>query len=109
MREKSIEKFKDKIRTITIRSRNLNKEVIEQVNRVVKGTINYFCPYFANTQRKINELIAWTRKRIRCMWKKRISRKDNFRLNNKRLWRLGLADFKVHIDKTRKRRVYSST
>lgn len=109
MREKSIEKFKEKIRILTIRSRNLDQEVIEQVNRMVKGTINYFCPYFATTKTHMIQLIRWTRKRIRCMWKKRISRKDNIRLGNKKLWGLGLADFKVHINKTQKRRIYSPT
>lgn len=109
MREKSIEKFKEKIRSLTIRSHNLNKEVVEQVNRVVKGTVNYFCPYFATTLDQMKQLIRWVRKRIRCMWKKRISRKDNIKVSNKKLSKLGLSDFLKHIYKTKKRRVYSPT
>ena len=40
MREKSVQKFKAKIRTLTVRKRNLDAEAVTKVNRVIRGTAN---------------------------------------------------------------------
>jgi len=48
MRIKSREKFKNSIRDITTRSHNLDKEVIKRLNRVIRGTVNYFSPKFVH-------------------------------------------------------------
>jgi hypothetical protein len=90
MRPKSVEKFKMKIRALTKRSHNLDAEVITKLNRVIRGTVNYFCPPFATTIAQFNRLDAWIRKRIRCMKFKRISRADNRRMKTKYIRRLGL-------------------
>ena len=90
MRPKSMEKFKTKIRTVTKRSHNLDAEVIMKLNRVIRGTVNYFGPPFATTIAQFNRLDAWIRKRIRCMKYKRISRADNRRMKIKHIHRLGL-------------------
>jgi RNA-directed DNA polymerase len=90
MRIKSKEKFKDTIRGITIRSHNLEQEVIKKLNRVIRGTVNYFCTNFSTMEfafRKIDELI---RRRIRCMKYKRIKIQDNSRLKNTHIKKMGL-------------------
>ncbi len=90
MRPKSVEKFKTKIRTLTKRSHNLDAEVIMKLNRVIRGTVNYFSPPFATTINQFYRLDRWIRKRIRCMKYKRISRADNRRLKIQHIRRLGL-------------------
>ena len=90
IRGKSEEKFKTKIRTLTKRSHNLDAEVIKKLNRVIRGTVNYFHPSFATTLQRFTELDRWIRKRLRCMKYKRIRQTDNWRMKNKYLCRLGL-------------------
>ena len=90
MRPKSVEKFKMKIRTLTKRSHNLDAEVILKLNRVIRGTVNYFAPPFATVIAQFKTLDGWIRKRIRCMKYKRISRVDNKRMKIKHICRLGL-------------------
>lgn len=90
MRTKSEEKFKAKIRNITIRKHNLDAEVIEKLNRVIRGTVNYFSPPFATSIRQFARLDGWIRRRIRCMKYKRIWHTDNLRMKNKYIHRLGL-------------------
>jgi group II intron reverse transcriptase/maturase len=79
MRMKSKEKFMDSIRNITIRSQNLDEEVIEKLNRVIRGTVNYFGTKFSTMKTTFYKLDRWIRKRIRCMKYKRISLEDNWR------------------------------
>ena len=80
MRDKSVEKFKIKIRALTKRSHYLDAEAVVKLNRVIRGTVNYFSPVFATVTTQLTKLDAWIRKRIRCMKYKRISRNDNWRL-----------------------------
>ncbi|NIQ07601.1 MAG: group II intron reverse transcriptase/maturase, partial [Candidatus Korarchaeota archaeon] len=90
MRNKSVEKFKDKVRNLTIRCHNLDAEVINKLNQVIRGTANYFATSFSHCLKIFKRLDHWIRMRIRCMKFKRISRKDNFRLRLKHIRRLGL-------------------
>jgi len=90
MREKSIEKFKQTLRELTTRSRNLDARVIEKLNQVIRGTVNYFATPFTHTLRQYEKLDLWLRRRIRCMKYKRISIRDNFRMKRKHINRLGL-------------------
>lgn len=90
MRSKSKEKFMNTIRNITTRSHNLNKEVIEKLNRVIRGTVNYFGPYFSTMKTMFYKLDRWIRKRIRCMKYKRISREDNWRCKITYIKKMGL-------------------
>lgn len=92
MREKSKEKFRDAVRNLTIRSRNLDAEAVEKLNQVIRGTVNYFCHPLATVQKYFDTLERWIRKRIRCMKYKRISRRDNFRLKLKYICRLGVLN-----------------
>lgn len=90
MRPKSKEKFQVKIREITRRSNNLNREVIDQLNRVIQGTVNYFGTIFSTMYHEFMKLDRWIRKRIRCMKYKRIWKTDNWRLKIKLIRKMGI-------------------
>lgn len=90
MRPKSQDKFKDRIRDLTCRSRNLDAEVIEKLNQVIRGTANYFATYWSTNRWVFRDLDAWVRRRVRCMKYKRFSYHDNRRMRRKQFARLGL-------------------
>jgi RNA-directed DNA polymerase len=90
MRAKSMEKFQNSIRVITTRSHNLDKEVIEKLNRVIRGTVNYFATKFSTMKTTFFKLDRWIRKRIRCMKYKRIWLTDNWRYTIKHIKKMGL-------------------
>lgn len=100
IRPKSLERFKDRIRELTIRSRNLDAQAVSRINAVIRGYARYYATSFSTVIRQFRYLDSWLRVRLRCMKHKRISRMDNCRLQNKHLRRLGvlmLSDF-VHHD-----------
>ncbi len=90
MREKSMEKFKNAIRDITVRSHNLDQETMIKLNRVIRGTVNYFGTKFSTMKTTFFKLDRWIRKRIRCMKHKRISKMDNWRCTIKHIRKMGL-------------------
>jgi group II intron reverse transcriptase/maturase len=90
MRAKSVENFKTKVRGITRRSHNLEAEVIVQLNRVIRGTANYFAMPWSHCGDAYRSLDRWIRMRLRCMKLKRKSGKDNFRLRLKHFRHMGL-------------------
>lgn len=90
MRPKSVEKFKSKVRELTPRSHNLDAQVIVKLNRVIRGTANYFATTFADVGDCFRGLDRWIRMRLRCMKYKRKSRADNGRIRLERFRRLGL-------------------
>ena len=90
MRPKSVEKFKAKIRELTPRHHNLEARVIVQLNRVIRGTANYFATTFSSCGDLFRGLDRWIRMRIRCMKFKRKSRADNGRLRLRTLADWGL-------------------
>ena len=89
-RPKSVEKFKTKIRELTPRHHNLDARVIAKLNRVIRGTANYFATPFADVGDCFRGLDRWIRMRLRCMKYKRKSRLDNRRIRLERFRRLGL-------------------
>jgi RNA-directed DNA polymerase len=91
IRPKSEQKFKDRIREVTRRSHNFDREVIEKVSGVMRGFAQYFATPFSNVCEAFRLLDAWVRMRLRCMKYKRICRNDNWRFPNKRFDRLGLV------------------
>jgi RNA-directed DNA polymerase len=97
MRLKSLEKFKTKIRELTRRCHNLDAQAIEKLNRVIRGTANYFATDFSTCVWLFQQLDKWIRMRIRCMKFKRKSERDNFRLRqgtfDKKLGLLKMLDF----------------
>lgn len=83
MREKAVEKFKDKIRSATKRSHNLDAKAIGNLNRIIRGTVNYFSIPDAKVVGQFFVIDKWIRKRIRCMKYKRISSHDNHKMKKK--------------------------
>jgi len=90
MRPKSVEKFKTKIRELTVRHHNLDQDVVMKVNQVVRGTANYFATAFSDFRNLFRSLDRWTRMRLRCMKLKGKRRSDNLRLRRKHLRNMGL-------------------
>jgi group II intron reverse transcriptase/maturase len=90
MRAKSVEKFKTKIRELTVRHHNLDHEVVTKVNEVVRGMANYFATAFSNVRNLFRSLDGWIRMRIRCMKYKCKRRTDNLRLRRKHFRNMGL-------------------
>lgn len=93
MRAKSLEKFKTKIRELTRRHYNLEPEVIEKLNQVIRGTANYFATEFSTCIGMFQQLDKWIRMRVRCMKYKRKWSNDNYRMT-KRVFqkKLGLLE-----------------
>jgi RNA-directed DNA polymerase len=89
MRPKSVEKFKTKIRELTLRHHNLDQDVVMKVNQVVRGTANYFATAFSDFRNLFRVLDRWLRMRIRCMKFKGKRLTDNLRLRRKHLRNLG--------------------
>jgi group II intron reverse transcriptase/maturase len=83
MRDKSKSKFQDKIREITKRSHNFESSVIDAVNRVIRGTANYFAQPFATSRWLFQKLDSWTRMRLRAMKRKRKNYGDNRKISVK--------------------------
>jgi group II intron reverse transcriptase/maturase len=91
IREKSREKFQEKLKALTTRSHNFDAKVIEKINQVIRGTVNYFCTEFSQAKKYLIQVDKWLRRRLRSMKYKRISRKDNFRLKTKIIAKRGLV------------------
>lgn len=89
---KTLEKFKDRIRVITSRTKPLSlKERIEQLNRYLMGWIGYF--QIASAKTHCINLDGWIRRRLRmCLWKQ--WKKYKTRLRNLRA--LGVPDWAAH-------------
>lgn len=89
--EKSIEKFKNKIRMITNRNVSMNNEFrIKKLNQITIGWLNYFG--LANIKVKVKSLEKWLRRRLRaCIWKqwKKISTRHT------NLVKLGIEKYKA--------------
>ena len=76
---------------MTVRKHNFEPaKVIERLNRVIRGTANYFGPDFATNSQRCRLLDEWIRMRLRCMKFKRKSMADNSRLRIRVLRKLGL-------------------
>jgi group II intron reverse transcriptase/maturase len=80
MRDKSVQKFKAKVREHTLRHRNLDRTTIEKLNQVIRGTANYFATGFSTCRWMFQKLDSWIRMRLRCMKLKRKNYNDNHKL-----------------------------
>lgn len=98
MRPKSVKKFKDKVRELTCRKHNLDAAQVAKLNRVIRGTAQYFATRFFTGRKTLNRLDCWIRMRLRCMKSKSKSRCDHRRLPNKVLDRLGLLRLERFCD-----------
>jgi RNA-directed DNA polymerase len=90
MRPKSLQKFKDKIRALSLRHYNFEPETIVRLNRVIRGTALYFGASFSTCRRQFLKLDSWIRMRLRCMKFKRKLHSDNYKLRNRSFIKLGL-------------------
>lgn len=97
MREKSVQKFKAKVRELTVRKRNLDQEAVTKLNRVIRGTANYFATSFSTCRWTFQKLDSWIRMRLRAMKLKRKNYNDNRKLRvgffRRRLGLLTLEEF----------------
>lgn len=102
MRKKSVQKFKAKVRELTIRHRNLDAEAIKKLNRVIRGTANYFATEFSTCRWLFQKLDSWIRLRLRCMKLKRKNYNDNQKLRmgffRRKLGLLTLEEFCTYRD-----------
>ncbi len=96
MRAKSVEKFKARVRELTVRCHNLDARKIEKLNAVMRGVAHYFGTSFSTCVYQFRELDCWYRMRLRCMRLKRKTRHANHRIKIKHLRRHGcrfLSDY----------------
>jgi group II intron reverse transcriptase/maturase len=102
MREKSVQKFKAKVRELTVRKCNLDAEAIKKLNRVIRGTANYFATGFSTCRWAFQKLDSWIRMRLRCMKLKRKNYNDNKKLRagffRRKLSLLTLEEFCTYRD-----------
>jgi group II intron reverse transcriptase/maturase len=91
IRPKSVEKFKDSIRTLTIRSHNFSDDLVKRINRVIVGFANYFATDFASVKNLFLYLDKFVRRRLRSMKTKRISVFLNWKIPNRFFDKHGLV------------------
>jgi group II intron reverse transcriptase/maturase len=80
MRDKSVQKFKAKVRELTIRKHNLDQKAIERLNQVIRGTAQYFGTSFSTNRWSFQKLDSWIRMRLRSMKLNRKNYNDNRKL-----------------------------
>ena len=96
MRAKSVEKYKVRIRELTIRSHNLDAKKVEKLNALVRGVARYFATSFTKCGNQFRGLDRRLRMRLRCVRLKRKTRVVNCRIKIKHLHRRGcvfLSDY----------------
>lgn len=103
MRDKSVLKFKAKVRELTERHQNLDRKVIDKLNRVIRGTANYFATPFARCRGRFQMLDSWIRMRLRAMKLKRKNYNDNYKVRaryfRRKLGLLTLEEFLTYLDR----------
>lgn len=90
MRKKSVEKFEKSIEDLTTRSKNLDDNVIKELNQLIRGTVNYFSTKFSSVLYYFTKIDRWIRMRVRSQKYKRKWDTDNRRLKNKHIDNFGL-------------------
>lgn len=91
IRQKSREKFEEKIKKLTTRSHNLDAEVIKKLNQVIRGTVNYFHTKFSKVSEYFRRTDNWIRERLRWMKYKSKRQTHHLKLKNKHIARKGLV------------------
>jgi len=108
MREKSLQKFKAKVRELTIRKHNLDHEAVAKLNQVIRGTAQYFGASFSTCRWMFQKLDSWIRMRLRCMKLGRKNYNDNPKLRvayfRRKLGLLTLEEFCTYRDRHDKAR-----
>ena len=83
MRDKSVQKLKAKVRELSVRKHNLDQNAVEKLNRVIRGTANFYAVDFATNRWQFQKLDSWIRMRLRCMKLKRKNYNDNRKIRVK--------------------------
>ena len=108
MRDKSVQKFKAKIRELSVRKHNLDQKVIVKLNRVIRGTAQYFGTSFSTNRWEFQKLDSWLRMRLRSMKLKRKNYNDNRKLRvtyfRHKLGLLTLEEICIYVDRHGKAR-----
>jgi len=92
--EKSLEKFRERVREMTRRSRGVKLEqVIEDLRGFLRGWIGYF--RLIETPTALRDLDSWIRRRLRCFMVKRWI--NNCRTRFKNLVRLGGNEYQARM------------
>ena len=103
MRDKSVQKFKAKVRALTIRKHNLDQKAIARLNQVIRGTAQYFGTSFSTNRWKFQKLDSWIRMRLRGMKLNRKNYNDNRKLRvsyfGRKLGLLTLEEFCTYRDR----------
>lgn len=103
MRDKSVQKFKAKMREMTERHRNLDRALIVKLNQVIRGTANFFATRFSTCRWMFQKLDSWIRMRLRAMKLKRKNYNDNHKLRvgyfRRQLGLLTLEEFCTYRDR----------
>ena len=71
------------MRELTVRHHNLDGDTIERLNRVIRGTANYFVTGFSTCRWLFQKLDSWVRMRLRCMKLNRKNYNDNHKLRTR--------------------------
>ena len=102
MRDKSVQKFKAKVRDLTQRHHNLDRMAIVKLNQVIRGTANFFATSFSTCRWTFQKLDSWIRMRLRAMKLKRKNYNDNHKLRvgyfRRQLGLLTLEEFCMYRD-----------
>lgn len=102
MRDKSVQKFKARVRELTVRKHNLDKVAVAKLNQVIRGTAQYFGTSFSTCRWTFQMLDSWIRMRLRCMKLKRKNYNDNAKLRvayfRRKLGLLTLEEFCRQLD-----------
>lgn len=83
MGDKAVQRLKIKVRGLTVRKHNLDQHVIMKLNRIIRGTAQYFATSFSTCRWFFQKLDSWIRMRLRCMKLKRKNYNDNRKLRVK--------------------------
>ena len=83
MGSKAVQRFKAKVRGLTVRKHNLDQQAIDRLNRIVRGTALYYATSFSTSRWTFQKLDSWIHMRLRCMKLKRKNYNDNRKLRVK--------------------------
>lgn len=90
IRPSSVEKLKDSIRELTIRSHNFSDDLVKRINRVTYGYVNYFATDFSHVKYQFMSMDRFIRRRLRSMKTKRITVYNNRKIPNRFFEKHGL-------------------
>jgi len=83
MGSKAVQRLKIKVRELTVRKHNLDQDVVTKLNRILRGTAQYYATSFSTCRWIFQKIDSWIRMRLRCMKLKRKNYNDNKKLRVK--------------------------